>query len=198
MASQFSGDKSQRSERPRGGGLVQLLDLQRIFALPQELLCITDTQSRFLRVSPSSSKILGYHPDEPIGRKLQDSNREFATSSYSVAHDLRGPLRAIAGFTGLLGDRHYETIDADGRRPIDRVLTGTQREMSNPIDDLLELGRVTRVEIRRRQVDLSEYARAILGRLREAAPKRAVSIVIEPRLRVAGDRELREIACKTC
>jgi PAS domain S-box-containing protein len=126
-------------------------------------------------------------------QQLQDSNRELEAFSYSVSHDLRGPLRAIAGFTGLLRDRHYETIDADGRRCIDRVLAGTQR-MSNLIDDLLELGRVTRVEIRQRQVDLSDYARVILGRLREGAPERAVSIVIEPHLRVEGDPGLLEIA----
>jgi light-regulated signal transduction histidine kinase (bacteriophytochrome) len=126
-------------------------------------------------------------------QELRESNRELEAFSYSVSHDLRGPLRAIAGFTGLLRDRHYETIDADGRRCIDRVLAGTQR-MSNLIDDLLELGRVTRVEIRRRQVDLSEYARAILARLREASPERAAAIVIEPQLSVEGDPGLLEIA----
>jgi signal transduction histidine kinase len=126
-------------------------------------------------------------------QELQDSNRELEAFSYSVSHDLRGPLRAIAGFTGLLRDRHYETIDADGRRYIDRVLAGTQR-MSTLIDDLLELGRVTRVELRRRQVDLSDFARATLARLREGAPERAVSIVIEPYLFVEGDPGLLEIA----
>lgn len=126
-------------------------------------------------------------------QELQDSNRELEAFSYSVSHDLRGPLRAIAGFTGLLRDRHYETIDADGRRCIDRVLAGTQR-MSNLIDDLLELGRVTRVEISRRQVDLSEYARAILARLREASAERAAALVIEPQLQVEGDPGLLEIA----
>ncbi|MDY6948358.1 MAG: ATP-binding protein, partial [Pseudomonadota bacterium] len=126
-------------------------------------------------------------------RELQESNRELEAFSYSVSHDLRGPLRAIAGFTGLLRDRHYETIDADGRRCIDRVQAGTQR-MSNLIDDLLELGRVTRVEIRRRHVDLSEHARAILARLRESAAERAAAIVIEPQLQVQGDPGLLEIA----
>jgi PAS domain S-box-containing protein len=125
--------------------------------------------------------------------ELQESNKELEAFSYSVSHDLRGPLRAIAGFTGLLRDRHYETIDADGRRCIDRVLAGTQR-MSNLIDDLLELGRVTRVEFKRRQVDLSEYARASLTRLREASPERAAAIVIEPQLIVDGDPGLLEIA----
>ncbi len=82
--------------------------------------------------------------------ELQESNKELEAFSYSVSHDLPGPLRAIAGFTGLLGDQHYETIDADGRRYIDRVRAGTQRT-SNLIDDLLELGRVTRVEFKRRR-----------------------------------------------
>lgn len=125
--------------------------------------------------------------------ELQESNKELEAFSYSVSHDLRGPLRAIAGFTGLLRDRHYETIDADGRRYIDRVQAGTQR-MSNLIDDLLELSRVTRVEFRRRQVDLSEYARATVARLREASPERAAAIVIEPQLTVEGDPGLLEIA----
>ena len=126
-------------------------------------------------------------------QELQESNRELEAFSYSVSHDLRGPLRAIAGFTGLLRDRHYETIDADGRRYIDRVLAGTHR-MSNLIDDLLELGRVTRVEISRRQVDLSEYARTILARLREVSAERAAAIVIEPQLHVDGDPGLLQIA----
>lgn len=101
-------------------------------------------------------------------------------------------MRAIAGFTGLLRDRHCDTIGADGRRCIDRVLAGAQR-MSNLIDDLLEPGRVTRVESRRR-VDLSDGARAILARLRDGSPARAVSIVIEPGLAVEGDPGLLEIA----
>jgi signal transduction histidine kinase len=126
-------------------------------------------------------------------QELEESNRELEAFSYTVSHDLRGPLRAIAGFTGLLRDRHYETIDADGRRYIDRVLAGTQR-MSSLIDDLLELGRVTRVEIRRQRVDLSELARSILARYREAAPDRAVSLAMEPDQVVEGDPGLLEVA----
>ncbi|WP_116812566.1 PAS domain S-box protein [Steroidobacter cummioxidans] len=167
------------------------------------VLCVADKQSG--EFAPNDERVLGQLADlAAVGlenarlyaeleervrkrtQELQESNRELEAFSYSVSHDLRGPLRAIAGFTGLLRDRHYETIDADGRRCIDRVLAGTQR-MSNLIDDLLELGRVTRVEIRRRQVDLSEYARATLTRLREASPERAAALVIEPQLSVAGD-----------
>lgn len=126
-------------------------------------------------------------------QELEQSNRELEAFSYSVSHDLRGPLRAIAGFTGLLRDRHYETIDAEGRRYIDRVLAGTQR-MSSLIDNLLELGRVTRTEIRWEPVDLSSLAQSIASRLREAAPARAAIITIEPDRKVHGDLRLMEIA----
>lgn len=174
------------------------------------VLCVADKQSG--EFAPNDERVLGQLADlvavglenahlyaeleERVRKRtaeLQESNKELEAFSYSVSHDLRGPLRAIAGFTGLLRDRHYETIDADGRRYIDRVLAGTQR-MSNLIDDLLELGRVTRVEFRRRQVDLSEHARATLTRLREASPERAAAIVVEPQLIVDGDPGLLEIA----
>ena len=126
--------------------------------------------------------------------ELQESNRELEAFSYSVSHDLRGPLRAIAGFTGLLRDRHYETIDADGRRYIDRVLAGTQR-MSNLIDDLLELGRVTRVEIQATSRWICRsIARATLNRLREACAGAGRRDRSEPQLIVEGDAGLLEIA----
>jgi PAS domain S-box-containing protein len=126
-------------------------------------------------------------------QELEQSNRELEAFSYSVSHDLRGPLRAIAGFTGLLRDRHYETIDAEGRRYLDRVLAGTQR-MSSLIDNLLELGRVTRTEIKWEPVDLSSLAQSIANRLRETAPVRAATITIEPDRMVYGDLRLMEIA----
>lgn len=125
-------------------------------------------------------------------QELEQSNRELEAFSYSVSHDLRGPLRAIAGFTGLLRERHYETIDADSRRYIDRVLAGTQR-MASLIDDLLELGRVTRVEIKREPVDLSALAQSITLHLRERMPERIVAITIEPDRKVHGDLRLMEI-----
>jgi PAS domain S-box-containing protein len=124
-------------------------------------------------------------------RELEEFNRELEAFSYSVSHDLRGPLRAIAGFTGLLRERYYDTIDEDGRRYIDRVLAGTER-MSRLIEDWLTLGRVSRVEIRRESVDMSALAQTILSSLKEAAPQRVAKITVEPGIRVQGDRRLME------
>ena len=125
-------------------------------------------------------------------REFEQSNRELEAFSYSVSHDLRGPLRAIAGFTGLLRERHYDTMDVESRRYLDRIVAGTQR-MSNLIDDLLELGRVTRVELKRELVDLSVVVRGIVGRLCESAPERATDVTIEPDHRAHCDLRLMEI-----
>lgn len=125
-------------------------------------------------------------------QELEQSNRELEAFSYSVSHDLRGPLRAIAGFSGLLRERHYDHIDADSRRYLDRIQAGTQR-MSALIDDLLELGRVTRMEIRREPVNLSALAETVFNRLRERAPQRLTTFVAEPGHSADGDLRLLEL-----
>ncbi|MBB6091616.1 PAS domain S-box-containing protein [Povalibacter uvarum] len=125
-------------------------------------------------------------------QELEHSNRELEAFSYSVSHDLRGPLRAISGFTGLLRERHFGTFDNDSQRYIERIEAGTQR-MAALIDDLLELGRVTRLELKCEQVDLSSLAEAIVQRLRERSPQRAATFDIQPGLHVWADLRLLEI-----
>lgn len=125
-------------------------------------------------------------------QELEQSNRELEAFSYSVSHDLRGPLRAISGFAGLLQERHYDHLDAESRHYLDRIQAGTLR-MSSLIDDLLELGRVTRMELRREAVDLTALAETIATRLRERSPKRRAQIDIERGLAGRGDTRLLEI-----
>jgi hypothetical protein len=80
-----------------------------------------------------------------------------------MSRGLREALYAIAGFSGLLCDWCYETIDADGRRCIDRVLAGT-RTTSNLVDDLPEPGRDTRAE------NLAAAGRPAGVRVRDSGP----------------------------
>lgn len=125
-------------------------------------------------------------------QELEQSNRELEAFSYSVSHDLRGPLRAIAGFTGLLRERHYDQFEPDSRRYLDRIQAATER-MSGLIDDLLELGRVTRMEIRREPVNLSALAESVFNRIRERAPERPCQFSAEANQGVEGDLRLLEI-----
>jgi PAS domain S-box-containing protein len=114
------------------------------------------------------------------------ANRELEAFSYSVAHDLRSPLRAIDGFSQALLEDYGEKIDAVGRDYLARVRSSAQH-MAELIDDLLKLSRVSRAEIRRQRVDLTERARATAARLGNSDPDRDVIVTVGDGLRAFCD-----------
>jgi PAS domain S-box-containing protein len=117
------------------------------------------------------------------------SNRELEAFSYSVAHDLRTPLRSIDGFSQAILEDNSEQLDAQGKSNFARVRAAAQR-MAHLIDDLQTLSRVTRSELHREQVSLSRLARAIGEHLREADPQRDVEIIVQEGLVAEGDANL--------
>jgi len=123
----------------------------------------------------------------------EEANRELESFSYSVAHDLRTPLRAIDGFSQALFEDYGDRLDVEGRRYLVRVREAAQR-MAELIDDLLTLSRVTRSELRRDRVDLSAIAHRLLGTLQRLEPERRVDIVIAPGIVADADPQLAAIA----
>jgi PAS domain S-box-containing protein len=117
------------------------------------------------------------------------ASRELEAFSYSVAHDLRAPLRGIDGFSQALLEDHTAMLDEEGREHLRRVRESAQR-MAELIDDLLELSRVTRSELRRERVDLTALAQAAAARLRRAEPDRAVELTVSSGLSGSGDPRL--------
>ena len=124
--------------------------------------------------------------------ELEAANKELESFSYSVSHDLRAPLRGIAGFTEALSRNHRALLDAEGGKYLDRVLAGTER-MGQLIDDLLNLSRVGRADLVRRPVDLSAMARSIGENLQQTAPQRSVEWVIANGVTAVGDSRLLHI-----
>jgi light-regulated signal transduction histidine kinase (bacteriophytochrome) len=120
---------------------------------------------------------------------VENVNRELESFSYSVSHDLRAPVRRIDGFSQVLTEDFAEQIGEDGRKLL-RYIREATAQMQQLIDDLLGLARVTRTEIHRADVDLSEIVRGIIERLRLAAPERRVQVTIEDGVRVNGDASL--------
>jgi light-regulated signal transduction histidine kinase (bacteriophytochrome) len=111
--------------------------------------------------------------------ELKSKNEELEAFSYSVSHDLRAPLRGVDGFSQALLEDYSENLPAKGRDYLRRVRAAALR-MGELIDDLIELSRVERSELRRERVDLSQIARHVAASLRKTAPEREVEMTIEP------------------
>ena len=120
---------------------------------------------------------------------LEAANKELEAFSYSVAHDLRAPLRSIDGFSRALQDDYSGQLDAEGRSYIQRVRDSAQK-MARLIDDLLMLSRLTRTEVHREAIDLSRLARSLLARLQMNEPERKAEITIADGIVVEADAQL--------
>jgi PAS domain S-box-containing protein len=121
--------------------------------------------------------------------ELEVANRELESFAYSISHDLRAPLRHMNGFSGLLTEAYGEQLDAQGRRYLERIRAASQ-EMSDLIDALLSLSRVTRQDLTRRPVDLSELAREVAANVQAQASGRRAEIVISDEMHGEGDANL--------
>src|SRR5205085_4746120 len=107
----------------------------------------------------------------------------------SVSHDLRAPLRSIDGFSQALLEDCSANLDEQGRGYLQRIRANSQR-MGQLIDDLLNLSRMTRCDIKREPVDLSALTYTITVELQNTAPTRPVEFVIAPGLATNGDARL--------
>jgi PAS domain S-box-containing protein len=108
----------------------------------------------------------------------EDASRELEAFSYSVAHDLRAPLRGMNGFAQVLLDTYGDKFDAEGQDWLQEILLNAHK-MAALIDSLLSLSRVTRSEIKHERVDLSAICRETAGRLRATEPQRTVEVVVQ-------------------
>lgn len=117
------------------------------------------------------------------------ANRELEAFSYSVAHDLRAPLRGIDGYSHVLLEDYADKLDAEGRHYLGRVREAAQH-MAQLIEGLLSLARVNQGDVRRGPVDLSGLAHAAAERLRASQPERDVEFLIAKGLTGTGDSRL--------
>lgn len=121
--------------------------------------------------------------------QLEAANRELEAFSYSVSHDLRAPLRSIDGFSQALLEDYSGSLDDQGKDFLQRIRAGSQR-MARLIDDLLKLSRVTRSEMRRERVDLSEIVRQVVSELRSTQPGRNADFIVPDGITAEGDPDL--------
>src|SRR5205085_8322814 len=124
--------------------------------------------------------------------QLRAANEELEAFSYSVSHDLRAPLRHINGFSQALLEDYDDKLDEEGKSYL-RQVRGASQEMAQLIDDVLQLARVTRSEMRHEAVNLSELARSVVAELREGDPRREATVNVEDNLMAQGDERLLKV-----
>jgi signal transduction histidine kinase len=126
-------------------------------------------------------------------RELEASNQELESYSYSIAHDLRTPLRSIIGFSQILKEDLRNRLAPGETEDLNRVISAG-KHMAKLIDDILELSRITRRNLEYSDIDLSELVQAQADSLASIDPDRSVSFKIQPGLRANGDSSLLTIA----
>lgn len=124
--------------------------------------------------------------------QLEAANKELAAFDYSVSHDLHAPLRRLNGFTQILLEDYGDRLGEEGQHHLQRIRAAAQ-QMSQMIDALLELSRLTRDQLRHTTVDLSRLAQTIAEELRQREPARQATFVIAPDLTVQADERLLRI-----
>jgi PAS domain S-box-containing protein len=120
---------------------------------------------------------------------LERANQNMEAFAYSIAHDLRTPLRGISGFAQALVEDYGDQLDDTGREYAGRVQAGCTR-MATLIDDLLHLSRVTRAPMNLQDVDLSAEVTASCDQLRTRDPSRQVQMTVQDGVRATADRAL--------
>lgn len=125
-------------------------------------------------------------------RDLVSANQELEAFSYSVSHDLRGPLDAINGFAYVLMNNYGHKLDVNGQEALKSIRASAKR-MSQLIDDLLNLSRVATSIMHRARIDLSEFARATMEELCRTEPGRQVEFVTPANSEAFADSRLLQI-----
>jgi signal transduction histidine kinase len=121
--------------------------------------------------------------------ELEAANKDLESFAATVSHDLRAPVGSISGFAQALQEDYAPQLDEIGRECIHWILHST-KHMNNLIEGMLQMARLTRVEVHRTEVDITRIARDIAGGLQRAHPDRDVQFVIPDGIIASGDERL--------
>lgn len=125
--------------------------------------------------------------------ELTATNRELESYSYSIAHDLRAPLRSITSFSQIVLDDAKDNLTTEDKDNLHRVINAGKR-MAELIDDILQLSRITREELSIETINLSKTAEAIKHQLSNSHPERQVKWDIQADMFARADSRLIERA----
>lgn len=110
--------------------------------------------------------------------ELNAKSRELETFAYSVAHDLKAPLRGIDGYSRILLEEYTASLDSEGRRFLQTIQNSTD-EMNQLIDDLLAYSRLERRELTTDRVELTPIVNSLVEEKRRETAQRSIDFVID-------------------
>lgn len=125
--------------------------------------------------------------------ELNASNRELESYSYSIAHDLRAPLRGITGFSQILLDEASPKLTEEHQDHLKRIIRAG-KHMADLIKDILDLSRITRASIHRQNVNVTKLAEDVVEQLRPVYAAQKACVEIDPKLHGFADRNLLRMA----
>lgn len=178
-------------------GLLVVMDTLPLNLLPEQETTLemfagragAELERQRLDIQLRESNLMLERRVEERTAQLFEANQELEAFSYSVSHDLRTPLRHIAGYAQLLKDEPGLALSQDGSTFVDRILRSVSR-LEQLITDLLELSRVGRVDLEKQALNLGVLAEEIADELKHAHPDRSVTWRIQDNLPAEGDPRL--------
>jgi PAS domain S-box-containing protein len=125
--------------------------------------------------------------------ELSISNRDLESFSYSVSHDLRGPLSVVEGFVTALREDFSNQLGDEGREYLQLIDRSVIR-MQQLITSILNLSSAGRQEIKQEDVNLSEMVQRYLQQLQRYEPRRKAEFIIQPDIHAFADLRLLQVA----
>jgi PAS domain S-box-containing protein len=118
--------------------------------------------------------------------ELHNINKELESFSYSISHDLRGPLRAIHGFTQILAEELPKEVNDEAKDAMQEIIYNASK-MARLIDDLLEFSRLGKQHVSKVDIDMDELADSVVNDLKKSKATKDISVTIKPLGQAQGD-----------
>jgi len=173
------------AQRGPGGSLLGFMEINR------DITARKDAEREALR-QVAEIQALNASLEQRVQQRtvhLERANKQLTAFTYSVAHDLRTPLRGISGFAEALVEEYGDRLDEQGRGYTGRIQAASAR-MAAVLDDLLHLSWVSRAAMELQDVDLSAEVTGICDRLRARNAGRHVQVTVEDGVHATVDRTL--------
>lgn len=130
---------------------------------------------------------------DTAARQLELAQKEMAGLLYAISHDVRAPLRSIAGFSQALQEHCAASLDDAAQRYLQHILQANQK-LSAYIEGLLSLSRITHAELRVLEIDLTELCNRTTNLMRSRYPQQSVAVALQSDMQVRGDPQLLKTA----